>query len=296
MKQLCRLLIILLAILAFVLPPLGLWADQPSAPARELALAPGLAEAHGLRSHALGQGAPAPAPDAAAPMWGLDAVTLFPVADACVIQNAPTTNAGSTIDMWVGRDEDETNMGVLRSLVRFDVSSIPAGSTITSATLRVYLAGYWDYRNRRRTVTSYRLGGSWAEGSVNWNNCPASAESYGSVDTISDGVWKYYDLDITTLVQAWVSGAYSNYGLMLRGPEISGAESSTRVFLTREEGETGEFRPQLVINYTAGGPTPTATATVTPSPTATSTPSATPSATATVEIIKHRAFLPLAIK
>lgn len=274
MKQHLRLLVVILVSLMFVVMPWGILAQRPEpnvAMGRTFVRA-FYADGASLRACLSGKGVQAPAP-ALAPQASLETVTLYPVADACVVQNSPSFNAGNTVDMWVGRDEDDSNMGVLRSLVQFDVSSIPAGTTITSATLRVYLVGYWDYRNRWRTVTSYRLAGAWQETTVNWNNCPAYAETYGSVDTISNGVWQYYDLDVTALAQAWISGAYPNYGLMLRGPEISGAESSTRVFYTRE----GEYKPQLVIVYGAAANTPTPTRTVT----ATSQPGATPSPTTT---------------
>ena len=80
---------------------------------------------------------------------------------------------------------------------------------------------------------------------VNWNNQPSFAESFGSVDIVANNSWRYVSLNITSLVQGWVNGSYPNYGVMLRGPEVSGNDSSWRSFYTRN----GSTEPQLVITY-----------------------------------------------
>ncbi len=172
-------------------------------------------------------------------------VTLYSVADACVMEGRPTYNFGSTVDMWVGYDDYlEPDGKIVRSLVRFDLSSIPAGATINSATLRLYLVNSWDYPGKTRTITTYRASSYWSESSVTWNNKPSYAESYGSAGvTHGSGVW--YSFDVTNLVRGWVNGTWPNYGIMLRGPEWSGSDSSWKSFATRESAND----PQLVINY-----------------------------------------------
>jgi len=59
-----------------------------------------------------------------------------------------------------------------------------------------------------------------------------------------------------------VNGTKANYGIMVRGPEQSGPDSSWRGFSTKE----GPHPPQLVIKYTgsavSAAPTPTATGAV----------------------------------
>ena len=92
---------------------------------------------------------------------------------------------------------------------------------------------------------SYRINSNWTEMNVTWNNQPSFAESYGSVDIVANDSWGYVNLDVTTLVQAWVNGSYPNYGIMLRGPEVSGSDSSWREFYTRH----GSYVPKLVITY-----------------------------------------------
>ncbi len=62
---------------------------------------------------------------------------------------------------------------------------------------------------------------------------------------MANNSWRYVSLNITSLVQGWVNGSYPNYGVMLRGPEVSGTDSSWREFYSRQ----GNNAPQLVITY-----------------------------------------------
>jgi hypothetical protein len=50
---------------------------------------------------------------------------------------------------------------------------------------------------------------------------------------------------VTALVRGWKNGTYPDNGIMLRGPEHSGVDSSWRGFSTRE----GSFTPKLTITY-----------------------------------------------
>ena len=175
------------------------------------------------------------------PISALDTRTLYPIADATVLEGYPNVNLGSTTDMWAGYDVCLDPDGeIARSLIRFDVSSLPANVCIGKATLRVRLVTSCDYEGASRTITTYRITSSWSESSVTWNNRPGSGNSYGS-RSIVHGAWGWYEFNVTNLVKAWYSKTYANYGIMLRGPEVLG----WRGFGTRES----SYRPQLVIEY-----------------------------------------------
>jgi len=223
--------------------------------------------------------------------------TFESIADACILEGRPTTNFGETADMWVGYDESGSPpyAEAARSFVLFDISEIPGNATINSATLRLYLVNSWDYPNRFRTVTTYRVPSGWLETGITWNNAPQPAEAYGEdeVEVIQDGIGGWYEFDVMELVSAWHGGTYANHGIMVRAPEVSGDDSSRRGFSARE----GESPPQLVVQYDTVTPTatpssaylwlpfiakgwlsapiPTPTATVIPAATNTPTPTAT---------------------
>jgi hypothetical protein len=151
------------------------------------------------------------------------------------------------------------NGRIVRSLIKFDLGSLPANAAVQSAKLRVYYGGYWDYPNRVRTVTAYRITGDWTESEVTWDNKPSPSTAYGSVDIPANADWGWRELDVRDLVQSWVNGSIANQGVMLRGPEASGTDSSYRKFGTRES----LYPPELVINYLAAAAASQAPATPT---------------------------------
>lgn len=147
--------------------------------------------------------------------------------------------------MWAGYDDNLNPDGkIARSLIKFDIASLPANQTITKATLRVYLVISWDFANTIRTITAYRVSSNWAESSITWNNAPGYGAAYGA-NSIVHLAWGWYEFNVTDLVKGWINGTYPNYGIMLRGPEISGTDSSWRGFSTRD----GSFTPQLTIEF-----------------------------------------------
>lgn len=173
------------------------------------------------------------------------AETFLSEADTFVVQGYPSLNFGHTSFMWAGYDDSQDPDGqIVRSLVRFDVSRIPAGATVRRATLRLWLTNSWDYPDRTRTIRAYRAAGPWSENDVTWNNAPSPGEAYGEAN-IPWTVNAWYDFDVTALVQAWANGNYENHGIMIRGPEHSGSDSSWREFSTKEGAEA----PQLVVDY-----------------------------------------------
>ena len=179
------------------------------------------------------------------PVVAQDQRTLYSIADAAVLQGYASTNLGRAADMWAGYDDYLNPDGrIARSLVRFDIASLPADVCIIEATLRLRLVSSYDYPYRRRTITTYRITGSWSESGVTWNNRPGYGEAYGSENVVHRD-WDWYEFDVTDLVAAWHDGTYTNRGIMLRGPEVSGADSSWRGFGTRES----QYRPQLVVEY-----------------------------------------------
>lgn len=210
--------------------------------------------------------------------------TLYATADSYLSQVAPTGNYGAVTDLLIGRSASGYDY---RIIIQFDLSSIPTGATINSATLQMYTqinraatepAGaesayqVWPHRN---------MGGVsnlWSETGVNWNNKPATyaADDAASTVSTSDG-WN--NIGVTAAVRQWIENGASRNGLTLKG---DGSSAWWTIFWSKEV--TAAYRPRLVINYTPPGtatPTATLTRTATPTLTATPTPTATRTATST---------------
>jgi hypothetical protein len=190
------------------------------------------------------------------------------------------------------------NDSVYAGLLRFDIGSIPPGSTINNATLRLF--AYYRDQNETLDIEVYRMLRPWVDTEANWDRA-AVGKPWGLPgvnDTMTDraadpsaaqavsALSTWYELDITQLVSDWVANPQTNHGVILRG---LGYISLVYHFGSANH-PTISLRPQLVIDYTApqvpitptpGTPTPTrtATSTRTGTPTEVLTPSATPSPT-----------------
>lgn len=189
----------------------------------------------------------------------------------------PDTNYGNDSDMWI-RSAD-----IKRPVIYFDVSSIPAGSTIVGA--RLWLMTDF-YRSHPQTinVAVYGLKRAWNETQVTWNRAQVGAlwAAPGADNTASDrdsvaadtrpiyDTVKWYDWNVTSLVQQWVSGGRTNHGMLLVGT----GNTCEMHFWTSECSVAGQ-RPRLEVQYVPGT-APTATRTAVPSATPTTGPSATP--------------------
>jgi hypothetical protein len=206
--------------------------------------------------------------------------------DTYISSWSPTSNVVHQANLLVKNDS------VYSSLLRFDLSSMPAGSTINQSTLRLFAynrdnAGSFD-------LEAYRLLRPWVDAEATWNR---AAEGHpwgvpGANDTLTDrnpnpvdvvtvsSINAWYDLDITELVRDWTANVEGDNGVVLRG---FGPLSLLYHFASSNH-PLISLHPQLVIDYAAPErPTPTP---ITPTPTDTPTPSATPgiSPTATVTL------------
>jgi hypothetical protein len=187
-------------------------------------------------------------PGAMSDISAMATTVFYPSHDAPVREGAPSATAPNQLYLGAGYDNGWLygSTGRVRSYLRFNLSSLPADSTITSATLRVYQVAGQDYPGVTRTITFYRATGSWNESSITWNNRPGYAEAVGSVHTTYNFAgWR--DVDLTDLVRAWVAGSQTNYGLVAIGPES--IEGVLRAFGSRESA----YGPELHISYV---PTP----------------------------------------
>jgi hypothetical protein len=76
----------------------------------------------------------------------------------------------------IGESNNSTN-DIYRTLIKFDLSSIPANAMITSATLSLWTAN--DYSDNDRTIRVYRLKVPFNELQATWNEA-ASGVSWES--------------------------------------------------------------------------------------------------------------------
>lgn len=184
----------------------------------------------------------------------------------------------------------------IESVLRFDLASVPAGSTVQNATLKLYLASKNDAKSFNLGL--YRLLRPWTATQVTWNQALSNVkwgnsgankvgtdrEGTAVATTQVNATGQWYSLDITAAVQGWINSPSANYGIVLRGDNSNNAEFN---FASSENG-TAQNRPTLsitlgtsILGTPVPGTTPTPTPTTIVSPTPTPTPATSPTPTPT---------------
>jgi hypothetical protein len=136
----------------------------------------------------------------------------------------------------------------VRPLMKFDLSSIPKGSNIISATLKLTPI---SISTGSYTVNLYRMTSDWNPLTTTWNASAAGlpwTTAGGDYDgttleaqsTISSLAVQSFD--IQSLVSKWVSGSAKNYGLILAVPPVN-------TNISYASSQTPASQPQLVVNF-----------------------------------------------
>jgi len=172
-------------------------------------------------------------------------------ADSRLVSNQPDTNYGSSAYM-------DTSTTPRHSVVRFDISSIPTDSGISSATLSLYVTSVLNNKDYLyRTVGARRILVDWVESTVTWNT-PGSTEGthYASTATATKDIYgtsanenQFYDWDVTTDVSDFVAGTQTNYGWRMVD-EGGDATSTVITYVTKEDANAANH-PKLTVTYTA---------------------------------------------
>lgn len=149
-----------------------------------------------------------------------------------------------------------------RGLLRFDLSSIPPGTVLVNATLRLYVGSVITPSNS--TLSLYRVADPWVEGTrtgsgtadgatwkerdatnnLNWNygfGGSFAATTTPPVNIGSSFASGWVEWNVTALAQQWLDGVVPNYGA---GVQID--TSSAVLFNSRQETEN---QPQLLLTY-----------------------------------------------
>jgi len=169
----------------------------------------------------------------AGPAWAVEASL---VADAHVNSALPGVNSGAISNLNVGAG--------YTSLLQFDLGVLPPGTTagqVSRAVLRLYC-------NRVDAVgqVSVRpVNGAWGEYSVTYATVPSLGSATQVVQV--DAAGAYVTVDVTSLVQGWVSSPATNNGLALT------ADVAAVQFDSKENDLTGHAA-MLDVTLATSGP------------------------------------------
>lgn len=183
-------------------------------------------------------------------------VTIRGTNSAWISSGSPSKNRSDGQEMWMGYDPTPQYLKD-RSLLKFDLSTIPPGSTIHSATLGLYLSFTLpDTAPPSLPISCYRITNSWSQNSVTWNNQPGYSAPVGTL-SVGSALDRRYWWDVGTIVSGWYSNTYPNYGVIF----ISAAEQSMTENERGFDGVARSDEPQLRVSYKPEADLPTITIT-----------------------------------
>jgi 2',3'-cyclic-nucleotide 2'-phosphodiesterase (5'-nucleotidase family) len=185
------------------------------------------------------------APEAAAAM-------LLAEMDTSISAWEPDRSFGGELNFYVRQP------GIINGLAWFDTTVIPQGSLVHSAVLKVYPTYRTNPIPLGLAVSTVL--GPWDE-TVTWNTAPATGEvvAQAVVEAVAETTLEDIDfqvrLDVTGVVQDWVTTPTSNFGFLLSAPV---GKQVMYDFLASEfsRDEAGPPYPSLEITYAP--PTPLA--------------------------------------
>jgi hypothetical protein len=188
---------------------------------------------------------------------------VFASDDALVMTHSLSTTmadvAGACCALSVGwlHYEDPDRGPAFRgemSAVKFEVPPQVSGRTVTRATLRLTVQSVRGDLQITPQIRVNAFSGDWNRATITWNiwaglGTQTLGEASAAVPNSNE---LPFDLDVTTIVRNWVSGAWPNYGLKLSVdpyPATGYRSAAGTGFFSLRNANTPDQRPKLIIDY-----------------------------------------------
>ncbi len=165
--------------------------------------------------------------------------TLNPTDDAYVWSDDGNGNHGGDNYMIVGEWDGASPYSTSRDYLKFDLSSIPAGQTITSATLHINCVTL--YTTTVQTGAHFLSNDGWGEYTITWNNAPTGFSAAAISTTtlaVGDNTW-----NVTNDVSIEYGGD-KIYSVVMKLP-VEYANADGAWFDSKET----QSQPYLVVDY-----------------------------------------------
>ncbi|MCF8285173.1 MAG: tandem-95 repeat protein [Sphingobacteriales bacterium] len=199
-----------------------------------------------------------------------------------------STDYFSTSDNYIDKNSSSTNKGTStsasltsrtsknkKSLLKFDLSSLPSSTTISSATLTLTTSSSYTYSSSEGPfpATIYRANQAWTETGSTWSNYKSSTAWPGSsgastsgtdyttansstiTNTSDKSTGSTVTSNITAMAQAWITSSATNLGLLIVPLVSSTGNTRTYSFYSRENTTNNAYKPKLTVEYSTASVT-----------------------------------------
>ncbi len=146
---------------------------------------------------------------------------------------------------------------IMAPLLSFDLSAVPPNAHLVQATLSLYALS--QSNDNPAVVGVYRINRAWSETEVSWqmatatqpwqqagaNAIPDDREALPRSQQIVQDIQRFYNWDVTALVQEWLYDPQSQHGLILKAFD----EARVQYAFASSQYVNPLARPQLTLTY-----------------------------------------------
>lgn len=181
------------------------------------------------------------------------------IQDTNIRSHFPNNTGGGETTLGVGLYQDASQTNNIRSLLKFDLTSIPVGAKVLDASMNLRLASVWNDTSIQ--VDLHEVTNSWTEAGATWakkdgvNSWTKSGGDYVSAPLVSvGGIGRLTDMSINYLwnipsqkIENQINNPSKNLGLLLKANNET--VKSWKKFISSEDVANSEYAPLLAVTY-----------------------------------------------
>jgi hypothetical protein len=163
--------------------------------------------------------------------------------NATLVSSNPSENYGNFPEFIASNNAG----GATRSLIYFNLSSIPVDATIVSATLNLYaIPSSTNGHYGTNAAVVQRITTSWDENTASWSTPPIASTANQVFTAATSSSTENVTINVKPLIETMVLNSNNNQGFLFRLSDESGNKSVVYGSSTYSDSTK---RPELVITY-----------------------------------------------
>ncbi|WP_338754362.1 DNRLRE domain-containing protein [Bacillus sp. FJAT-52991] len=179
--------------------------------------------------------------------------------DTTIRSAFPNQTGGADLEMGAGFHSTSNNL--VRSLLQFDMGTLPRGAKIMNAQLNLRLSSVWN--DTASSIGLYEMNSAWEENRATWqrrtqsalwtnkggdfNSTLLSSQTIGALDTTAAEPQLFKWTIKPEIIQKWMNDPSKNLGLILKATNENAA--TYKKFYSGDYSGKLQYSPKLTITY-----------------------------------------------